>query len=63
MRTNFVAGEYPASLARLFAWSPDEAIPEFFCDPTIFTSLHEDMVDLAVPEWAAGAEDFVKRHR
>lgn len=63
MRAVFVAGDYPASLARLYAWSPDEAIPEFYTDPQVFVSLHADMADLAVPDWAADPADFVRRHR
>ena len=63
MRAVFVAGDYPASLARLYAWSPDEAIPEFYNDPQVFVSLHADMADMAVPDWAAGPADFVRRHR
>ena len=64
VRTVFVANEYPGTMARLFEWSPDEAIPEFYDDPEVFKSTHPGvMSDLAVPHWASGPEDFVKRHR
>jgi len=63
VRAAFQAREYPASIARLVAWTPDEAIPEFFSDPAVFASLHPQMADLAVPAWAAGPADFVARHR
>ncbi|KAK9831842.1 hypothetical protein WJX81_000569 [Elliptochloris bilobata] len=63
VRAAFQPREYPASVARLVAWTPDEAIPEFFSDPAVFTSHHAQMADLAVPAWAAGPADFVARHR
>jgi WD repeat-containing protein 81 len=63
VRVIFQPNEYPASMARLYQWTPDEAIPEFYTDPSIFRSTHEDMADLAVPTWADGPEDFVRRHR
>ena len=63
VRAVFIAGEYPATLRRLYSWSPDEAIPEFYTDASVFDSLHDDMPSLQVPEWAADAQDFVRRHR
>jgi len=63
VRAAFQPREYPASMRRLVAWTPDEAIPEFYADDTVFASLHADMADLAVPAWAADAGDFVARHR
>jgi len=36
VRSRFVANEYPATVERLYAWSPDEAIPQFYDDPSVF---------------------------
>ena len=63
VRSVFEPNEYPASMPRLYAWTPDEAIPEFYCDAAVFASRHERMADLAPPSWAADASDFVARHR
>lgn len=63
VRTNFEAHEYPPTMARLVASSPDEALLEFYTDPTVFTSSHSDMADLALPPWATDAADFIARHR
>lgn len=63
VRPQFQPQEYPASLTRLYNWSPDEAIPEFYTDPTVFESIHPELLDLALPDWAASPQDFVTRHR
>lgn len=64
VRAVFEPNEYPASIARLYATTPDEAIPEFYCDPSIFQSTHHGMCDMAVPEWANGdPATFVRLHR
>ena len=63
VRAAFEPNEYPASVARLVAWTPDEAIPEFYDDPHVFESLHGSMPALAVPSWADSNMDFVRRHR
>ena len=63
VRAAFEPNEYPASMARLVAWTPDEAIPEFYDDPEVFESIHESMPALAVPSWASSNADFVLRHR
>jgi WD repeat-containing protein 81 len=45
-------------------WTPEECIPEFYCDPSIFTSIHEDLPDLKVPDWCNGsAVEFIRTHR
>lgn len=63
VRPQFQPQEYPASLTRLYNWSPDEAIPELYTDPTVFESIHPELLDLAVPDWATSPQDFVTRHR
>ncbi|KAK9916467.1 hypothetical protein WJX75_002924 [Coccomyxa subellipsoidea] len=63
VRAVFEPNEYPASILRLYAWTPDEAIPEFYNDPGVFRSIHPAMAELAVPDWSSGPEDFVERHR
>lgn len=64
VRTNFVAAEYPSSMERLYTWSPDECIPEFYADPSIFCSLNPELPDLAVPVWAGNdVQRFLQLHR
>ena len=63
VRAKYEPNEYPATMQRLYRWSPDECIPEFYSDPTIFISLHDEMADLKIPEWASSCEDFIEKHR
>jgi WD repeat-containing protein 81 len=63
VRQRWVPAHYPASLERLYRWTPDECIPEFYTDPSIFTSMHDDLPDLELPVWAKDAAEFIKIHR
>ncbi|RVW55965.1 Protein GFS12 [Vitis vinifera] len=63
VRSVYEPNEYPSNMQRLYQWTPDECIPEFYCDPQIFRSLHSGMADLAVPSWARSPEEFIKVHR
>lgn len=63
VRSVYEPNEYPSTMQRLYQWTPDECIPEFFCDPQIFYSVHSGMTDLAVPSWAGSPEEFIQFHR
>ncbi|KAM7463204.1 hypothetical protein LguiA_031325 [Lonicera macranthoides] len=63
VRSVYEPNEYPSTMQRLYQWTPDECIPDFYCDPEIFYSLHSGMSDLAVPSWAGTTEEFIKLHR
>ncbi|KAJ1976544.1 hypothetical protein H4R34_003941 [Dimargaris verticillata] len=62
VRSNYEPNEYPRSMARLYQWTPDECIPEFFTNPDLFRSIHPDMPDLQLPAWASSPEDFIAKH-
>ncbi|KAG0200908.1 hypothetical protein BGX33_010720 [Mortierella sp. NVP41] len=63
VRSKYEANEYPSSIRRLYEWTPDECIPEFYTDPSIFKSIHADMPDMSLPQWAATPEEFIRIHR
>lgn len=63
VRTQWVPNEYPSSMERLYQWTPEECIPQFFSDPGIFTSIHDDLPDLALPEWTGCPDEFIRWHR
>ncbi|KAK1278106.1 hypothetical protein QJS04_geneDACA015830 [Acorus gramineus] len=63
VRSVYEPNEYPSSMQRLYQWTPDECIPEFYSDPLVFESIHPGMSDLAIPNWARSPEEFVKLHR
>ncbi|XP_078161188.1 protein serine/threonine kinase isoform X4 [Carex rostrata] len=63
VRQVYEPNEYPSTMVRLYQWTPDECIPEFYTDPRVFVSLHSKMSDLAVPPWAESREEFIKLHR
>ncbi|CAN6466622.1 unnamed protein product [Victoria cruziana] len=63
VRSVYEPNEYPSNMQRLYQWTPDECIPEFYTDPRIFSSVHDGMSNLAVPAWAGGPEEFISLHR
>ncbi|XP_068601442.1 WD repeat-containing protein 81 [Brachionichthys hirsutus] len=63
VRSQWEPNEYPASMERMQSWTPDECIPEFYTDPSIFRSIHPDMPDLDVPSWCKSCEDFIEVHQ
>ncbi|CAM6117206.1 unnamed protein product [Calypogeia fissa] len=63
VRSVYEPNEYPANMQRLYQWTPDECIPEFYSDIHIFESIHPGMNSLAVPTWAKDAKEFIALHR
>ncbi|CAE7876402.1 WDR81, partial [Symbiodinium sp. KB8] len=50
-------------MASMYKWSPDDCIPEFFTDPQLFRSIHDDLEDLGIPAWCDTPEAFIEYHR
>lgn len=63
VRSQWEPNEYPASMERMQSWTPDDCIPEFYTDPSIFRSIHPEMPDLDVPSWCNSCEEFIEVHR
>lgn len=63
VRSQWEPNEYPGSMERMQSWTPDECIPEFYTDTSIFHSIHPDMPDLDVPSWCKSCEEFIEVHR
>ena len=68
VRPDWEPNEYPKSIQRVFETTPDECLPRFYYDPSIFkSSLIEDgLHDLQVPAWISSsgdADEFVRIHR
>lgn len=65
VRADFVPEHYPATLARMYEWTPDECIPEFYCDASVFRSIHTaiGLKDLAVPSFCKSVSEFLDYHR
>jgi hypothetical protein len=51
VRDVFVPEHYPQSMHRIYEWTPDECIPEFYMDSSVFKSIHKNygLTDLDVP--------------
>ncbi|KAI9478319.1 MAG: hypothetical protein EXX96DRAFT_595686 [Benjaminiella poitrasii] len=62
VRSKYEPNEYPSSMQRLYQWTPDECIPDFYTDPSIFRSIHTNMPDIQMPAWASSPEEFIRKH-
>jgi hypothetical protein len=65
VRDVFVPEHYPHSMGRIYDWTPDECIPEFYCDPTVLSSIHKDsgLHDIELPSFAPTPSEFIAFHR
>lgn len=43
VRDVFVPEHYPHSISRIYDWTPDECIPEFYSNPSVFESIHKEV--------------------
>lgn len=50
-------------MQRMYQWTPDECIPEFYSDPELFKSIHDDLADLDFPGWCSDVSSFIEWHR
>lgn len=65
VRDVFVPEHYPHNMQRMFEWTPDECIPEFYYDPGVFSSMHTalGLSDVELPLFAPDPESFISYHR
>ena len=65
VRAYFDPTHYPHSMARMYEWSPDECIPEFYMDTSVFSSIHKNVAlnDIELPDFAPTPEQFIHYHR
>ena len=65
VRDVFVPEHYPHSMHRIYEWTPDECIPEFYFDTSVFKSIHKNygLPDLDFPPFAPTSEEFICYHR
>lgn len=65
VRDVFVPEHYPHSMSRIYEWTPDECIPEFFTDPCMLTSVHASrgLRDIELPYFASSPSEFISFHR
>jgi len=67
VRPQFVPEHYPESIYKLFHWTPDECILEFYSTSysNVFTSEHSHLglKDLVLPGWCSSNSEFIEYHR
>eukprot|EP01083_Nonionella_stella_P299576 1018259_1 len=63
VRSRFEPKEFPISMAKLYQCSPEECIPEFYCDSTIFESIIDALPNLQIPPWCHSPSHFIQWHR
>ena len=64
VRAQFEPKEYPSSMERMYIWTPDECIPEFYTDASCFSNPDSPLSDICLPAWCQGdAHEFIRWHR
>ncbi|GIL63865.1 hypothetical protein Vafri_17729, partial [Volvox africanus] len=63
VRSHFEPREYPPSVEAMLARTPDECLPQLYTDAQIFRSIHPELPDLQLPEWASSPQEFIRWHR